>query len=79
MNWIGLPDTAPSPHRASTDSKAWIRDEKLKTKTNGQKTELFSTQCSFGDTIMQVSTLGSGGGGGGGLRGKTGRGGIPPA
>ena len=33
--------------------------------TNGQKTELFSIQCSFGDNIMQVSTLGSGGGGGG--------------
>ena len=32
--------------------------------TNGQKTELFSIQCSFGDNIMQVSTLGSGGGGG---------------
>lgn len=31
--------------------------------TNGQKTELFSIQCSFGDNIMQVSTLGSGGGG----------------
>ena len=30
--------------------------------TNGQKTELFSIQCSFGDNIMQVSTLGSGGG-----------------
>ena len=28
--------------------------------TNGQKTELFSIQCSFGDNIMQVSTLGSG-------------------
>ena len=31
--------------------------------TNGQKTELFSMQCSFSDNIMQVSTLGSGGGG----------------
>ena len=31
--------------------------------TNGQKAELFSKQCSFGDNIMQVSTLGSGGGG----------------
>ena len=30
--------------------------------TNGQKTELISKQCSFGDNIMQVSTLGSGGG-----------------
>lgn len=29
--------------------------------TNGQKAELFSKQCSFGDNIMQVSTLGSGG------------------
>ena len=44
--------------------------------TNGQKTELFSIQCSFGDNIMQVSTLGSGGGG---LRGERRRGGIPPA
>ena len=34
--------------------------------TNGQKTELFSIQCIFGDNIMQVSTLGSGGGGKGG-------------
>ena len=45
-------------------------------KTNGQKTELFSIQCSFGDNIMQVSTLGSGGGV---LRGKRRRGGIPSA
>ena len=29
--------------------------------TNEQKTELFRIQCSFGDNIMQVSTLGSGG------------------
>ena len=47
--------------------------------TNGQKTELFSIQCSFGDNIMQVSTLGSGGLWGGGLRGERGRGGIPSA
>ena len=46
--------------------------------TNGQKTELFSIQCSFGDNIMQVSTLGSGGGGGG-LRAEKRRGGIPSA
>ena len=46
--------------------------------TNGQKTELFSIQCSFGDNIMQVSTLGSGGGGVG-LRGEKRRGGIPSA
>ena len=44
--------------------------------TNGQKTELFSIQCSFGDNIMQVSTLGSGGWG---LRGERWRGGIPSA
>ena len=42
--------------------------------TNGQKTELFSIQCSFGDDIMQVSTLGSGR-----LRGERRRGGIPSA
>ena len=37
--------------------------------TNGQKTELFSIQCSFGDNIMQVSTLGRGGLWGGGVKG----------
>ena len=37
--------------------------------TNGQKAELFRIQCSFGDNIMQVSTLGSGGVMGGGVEG----------
>ena len=43
-------------------------------KTNRQKTELFSIQCSFGDNVIYIFGVG-----GGGVEGGRGRGGIPSA